>query len=122
MDDALSFPLAGSLILGLAFVPWATEVILQLRLQARFLEALPPADRAALPPHPADPRVWFLGSPRFQHALWRSSRRDLPYDSPGLAGLKRRMRASLYRQIVWVGSFAATVAVLLGNGWRPVWP
>lgn len=115
----MDFTLLGWTVIAVAFAPWTTEVFLQLRLQTLLLGILPPSQRAALPPHPVDPRLWALSSPRFQRALWRHERRELPSDSEQLLSLKRRLRASLCRQLVWVGTFATTVAVLLGNHWHP---
>jgi hypothetical protein len=114
-------PLAGMLLLAVAFLPCATEVFHQLRLQARFLAALPRPDREALPRHPRRPSLAFLGSTRFQLALWRAFRRDLPGDLPAVAAIKRRMRASLRREIAWMAGFATTLTLLLGSGWRPIW-
>jgi hypothetical protein len=111
--------LLGSLIAGLAFLPWIVEVFFQVRLQARYLEALPPATRASLPPHPRRAVLGFLGSPRFAMAVWRSFRRDLPDDPPPVLELKARMRASLRREIAWALGGLAIVVVLVHGGWRP---
>jgi hypothetical protein len=111
--------LFGTLIAGLAFLPWIVEVFSQVRLQARFLEALGPAARAALPRHPSRPLLAFVGSPRFALAVWRSFRRDLPDDEPPVRALKARMRASLRRELVWALAGLAVVAGLVRAGWRP---
>jgi hypothetical protein len=111
--------LLGTLIAGLAFLPWIVEVAFQLRLQARFLEALPPETRAALGRHPRRSVLAFLGSTRFQLAVWRSFRRDTPEDLAPVLELKRRMRASLRREIAWALGGLAIVAVLVYGGWRP---
>jgi hypothetical protein len=111
--------LLGTLIAGLAFLPWVVEVFFQVRLQARFLEALPPATRAALPAHPRRPLLGFLGSTRFALAVWRSFRRDTPDDPPPVLELKARMRASLRREIVWALGGLGILAVLVHGGWRP---
>jgi hypothetical protein len=111
--------LLGNLIAGLGFLPWIVEVAFQVRLQARFLEALPADKRAALPRHPRRPLLAFLGSTRFQLAVWRSFRRDAPDDEPPVLALKARMRRSLRREIVWALGGIAILAVLLRGGWRP---
>jgi hypothetical protein len=121
ISSAIDRPLAGMLLLAVAFLPCATEVFHQVRLQARFLAALPRPDRDALPRHPRRPWLAFLGSTRFQLALWRSFRRDFPDDPPAVVAIKRRMRASLRREIAWMAGFATTLALLLGSGWRPIW-
>src|SRR5262245_15755116 len=106
-------PLARTLIVGASALPWIAEVIVQLRLQSRFLTALPEAARAALPRHPRRPWLAFLGSTRFQVALWRQFRRDLPDDVPAVLTLKRRMRRSLWREAAWVAGLVATGVVML---------
>ena len=111
--------LFGTLIAGLAFLPWIAEVFFQVRLQARYLEALPDDARAALPRHPRRPLLAFLGGLRFELALWRSWRRDAPDDPPGVLALQARMRASLRREIAWALGGLAIVGVLVHAGWRP---
>jgi hypothetical protein len=111
--------LFGTLIAGLAFLPWIVEVFFQVRLQARFLEALPAEARAALPRHARRPLLAFLSGPRFELALWRAWRRDAPDDPPPVLELKARMRRSLRREIVWALGGLAIVAVLVHGGWRP---
>lgn len=111
--------LLGTLIAGLAFLPWVVEVAIQVRLQARFLEALPLESRAALPRHPRRPLLAFLGSTRFQLAVWRSFRRDAPGDPEPVLALKARMRASLRRELVWALGGIAILVVLVHGGWRP---
>lgn len=118
MDRAL----VGNLVLGAAFAPYVVEVILQVRLQARFLAALPEATRAALPPHPRRPWLAAVGSVRFFLALWRCFRRDYPDDPAPITVLKRKMRASLRRELVWGVGGVAVLIVLLSLGWRPIWP
>jgi hypothetical protein len=112
--------LLGSLIVGLAFLPWAVEVLFQVKLQARFLAALPPATRAALPPHPRRPWLAFLSSARFHLALWRYARRDLPEDPDDVLALKRQVRASLRRELVWAVTGIGVAVVMLACGWRPL--
>jgi hypothetical protein len=111
--------LFGTLIACLGFLPWIVEVAYQVRLQARFLEALPPSARAALPRHPRRPALAFLGSTRFQVSVWRSFRRDTPDDSPDVQALKERMRASLRREIAWALGGVAILVALVHGGWRP---
>jgi hypothetical protein len=111
--------LVGTLIAGLAFLPWIVEVFFQVRLQARFLEALPAETRAALPRHPRRPMLAFVGSTRFALAVWRSFRRDAPGDPPPVLALKARMRRSLRREIAWALGGLTIVALLVHAGWRP---
>jgi hypothetical protein len=111
--------LLGTLIAGLAFMPWVVEVFFQVRLQARYLEALPDEARASLPHFPRRPLLGFLGGPRFEIAVWRSWRKDVPGDPPSVLELKARMRASLRREIAWAAGGVAIVAVLVSAGWRP---
>jgi hypothetical protein len=112
----------GTAIFSAAALPWIVEVFFQLRLQARFLEALPASARAALPRHPRRPVLAFLGSARFQLAVWRSFRRDRDDDLSQVRALKRRMRISLRREIAWALTFLGTLIALLATGWRPFWP
>jgi len=118
----MDLSLLGTLALGLAFVPYAVEVIFQVRLQADFLMALPPDERASLPPHPR--HVWLApaGSVRFFIALWRTVRSASPTDSPRVAHLKQRIRSSLRREIVWGTTGLLLLTYLLAIGWRPIWP
>jgi hypothetical protein len=111
--------LFGSLIACLAFLPWIAEVAFQVRLQARFLESLPTETRAAMPPHPGRPLLAFLGGPRFQLAVWRAFRRDVPGDSEPVLALKARMRASLRRELAWALGGLGILLVLVRAGWRP---
>jgi endonuclease/exonuclease/phosphatase (EEP) superfamily protein YafD len=118
MDQSLM----GTLLLGVAFLPWVAEVFWQVRLQPRVLEALPPAARAALPPHPRRAALAFVSSARFQLAFWRLARRELEDDSPRVRALKRQVRASVVRELGWIVVGLGTLAVLVANGWRPGWP
>jgi hypothetical protein len=111
--------LARTLVAGAIFVPWVVEVLFQVRLLKRFLEALPPEERAALPPHPRRALLGFLGSTRFHLAVWRSFRRDRVGDSGALAALKGHMRDSLWRELGWASAGVATLTVLVSRGWRP---
>jgi hypothetical protein len=108
-----------TLFAGVVFAPWVVEVLLQVRLLERFLATLPPEERAALPRHPRQPLLGFLGSTRFHFAVWRSFRRDRLGDEPELSALKARMRASVRRELCWATAGVGTLAVLLSDGWRP---
>ncbi len=112
----------GTLVLAILVVPYAGEVFYQVWLQARFLAALPEDVRAALPPHPRRPVLSFFASLRFQIAVLRYARRNLPDDSPKIAYWKRRMRASMLRESFLLGSLVLSTVVLLALGWRPIWP
>jgi hypothetical protein len=111
--------LVRTLVAGAMFAPWVVEVLVQVRLLARFLEVLPPEARAALPRHPRRPVLGFLGSTRFHLAVWRSFRRDQLGDAPAVTAIKRRMRASLRREIGWAVAGLSTLLVLVSRGWRP---
>ena len=114
--------LVGTLLLGVVFIPYIVEVALQLWQQARFLAALPDTARSSLPPHPPHPWLAVLGSLRFQLALWRYIR-HLDADEPdSIAALKRRMRTSLRRELVWAVGGLAVLSTLVASGWRPPWP
>jgi len=114
--------LLGSIVLGAAFLPYAVEVFVQLRLQARLLAALPEPVRASLPAHPRRPWLACVGSMRFFLALWGCFRADAAGDSPRVRTLKRHMRASLNRELVWAVGSAGVLLGLLCQGWRPLWP
>jgi len=108
--------LIGLAIVGLAFLPWGAEILYQVSLQARFLEALPPATRAALPPHPRRAVLAFLASWRFHLALLRCARRDLPEDPDDVLALKGKVRASLSRELVWaLGGLTTAAVVIFGS-------
>ena len=111
--------LAGALILGLVALVYAAEVAGQLWLQARLYAALPLATRLAFPPHPHEPSLLFLGSPRFHWALLRFIFRDGFADLGEVAALKGCARASIARQALLVLAFAGTAALLCYIGWRP---
>jgi hypothetical protein len=119
MPTPMNRSLFGLLIVGVAFLPWIVEVFYQVGLQARFLKAMPPDARAALPAHPKRAALAFLSSTRFHLALWRYARRDLPTDPPDVADLKRQVRASLKREALWLVLGLATVVILVVRGWRP---
>ena len=114
--------LLGTLLLAAVFVPYTLEVLGQVRLQARFLAALPSSTRAALSPHPRNPWLAMGASTRFFLALWRCARREGPDDSDRVRAMKREIRASVRRELVYLASGGVLVTALLASGWRPVWP
>jgi len=114
--------LLGTLLLAAVFVPYTIEVLWQVRLQARFLAALPSPVRAALPPHPRNPWLAMGASTRFFFALWRCARREEPDDSDQVHMMKREIRSSVLRDVVYLASGGVLVTALLASGWRPVWP
>lgn len=118
----MDFELLGSLILFAAAIPYVVEVLRQTPLQARVIAALPPATRAAFPPHPRHPWLTVFGSVRFFLALFRWALRDVPDDGPEIRELKRRMRMSALREGAFALGFLTVLIVLLRSGWRPVWP
>ena len=109
------------LVIAVAVTPYVIEVLSQLKLQARFMAALPEETRAKLPPHPRSPWLVGAGSVRFYLALWRYLRRDLDDDPPVVVDLKRRIRASLRRELGFALGAALVIALLLIAGWRPPW-
>jgi hypothetical protein len=113
--------LVGMLVIAVAIAPYVIEVLSQLKLQARFMAALPEEARAKLPPHPRSPWLVGAGSLRFQLALWRYVRRDLDADPPVIVELKREIRASLRRELGFALGAALVIALLLIAGWRPPW-
>ncbi len=117
MDQSL----VGTVLLGVAFFPWIVEVLWQVRLQPRVLASLPEATRATLPPHPRRPWLVLASSARFQLAFWRLARREDPDDSPMVRELKRQVRASLHRELIWAFAGLGTLVALLARGWRPGW-
>lgn len=110
--------LVAALALGLVMVLYVAEVLWQVRLQARFLAALPVFARAALPPHPRQPWLAFASTPRFAVALWRSFRCDLPDDVAAVIALKRQMRASLRREFVLIALAVLAGGALIALEWR----
>jgi hypothetical protein len=122
LSGRMDLSLTGTVVLGATFIPFVVEVFFQTRLLTLFLEALPERARSTLPRHPRRRSLAFLGSTRFHLAVWRSFRRDLTEDPPPVIVLKRRMRLSLWRELIWGTCFGATLAVLLAVGWRPIWP
>jgi hypothetical protein len=116
-----SFEVVGTYVVAAAAVPYVVEILAQLPLLARVMRALPEETRAALPPHPRHPWLAMFGSMRFFFALLRFARRDQPADSAELRALKRRIRATLFREAVFGVLFWGTVIALWVRGWRP-WP
>jgi len=114
--------LVGTLVLAPLVLLYTVEVFYQVWLQARFLEAIPAKTRAAFPRHPKRAFFSFFASLRFQIAVLRYARRDLPDDAPLTTHWKRRMRASMTRELILQASLVVTIGVLLWLGWRPVWP
>jgi hypothetical protein len=114
--------LRGALVLAAAAVPYVVEILSQVPLQARVIAALPPATRAALPPHPRHPWLTVFGSTRFFLALFRWALRTSADDAPEIAALKRRMRWSAARELSFGALFFSVLAALLRSGWRPAWP
>jgi hypothetical protein len=114
--------LRGSLVLAATAVPYVVEILSQVPLQARVIAALPPAVRAALPPHPRRPWLTVFGSTRFFLALFRWALRTTSDDSPELAALKRRMRWSAARELLFGAAFVTVLVTLIRSGWRPAWP
>jgi hypothetical protein len=52
----------------------------------------------------------------------RYARLNLPDDAPLTTHWKRRMRASMVREVILQACLAVTTGALLWLGWRPVWP
>jgi len=120
--SAVDFALVGSLILFAAAIPYVVEVLRQAPLQARVIAALPPATRAALPPHPRRPWLTVFGSMRFFLALFRWALRDAPDDAREIQDLKHQVRMSALREWLFGLGLVTVLVLLLHAGWRPVWP
>ncbi len=86
------------------------------------IAALPPATRAALPPHPRRPWLTVFGSVRFFLALFRWALHDAPDDPREVRTLKRKVRRSVFREATFALGFVTVLVVLVRAGWRPVWP
>ena len=114
--------LVGTLVLAPLVLLYTVEVFHQVWLQARFLEAIPAEVRAAFPPHPKRAFFSFFASLRFQFAVLRYARGKSPGDTAITAHWKRRMRASMVREVSLQISLAIATGILLWLGWRPVWP
>lgn len=111
--------LLGSLIAVMAALPYVIEVLSQVPLLARVMEALPEEVRARLPPHPRRGAHALFGSTRFFLALFRYALRDDAADGPAMARLKRKMRASAVREGLFAVVLIAVTVVLWRGGWRP---
>jgi len=114
--------LVGTLVLAPLVLLYTIEVVYQVWLQACFLEAIPAAVRAAFPPHPRRAFFSFFASLRFQFAVLRYARINAPDDAPLTTYWKRRMRASMLREVILQACLVVTTGVLLWLGWRPIWP
>jgi hypothetical protein len=112
--------LLGTLVLAPLVLLYTVEVVYQVWLQARFLEAIPAKTRAAFPRHPRRALFSFFASLRFQIAVLRYARRDLLEDAPLTTHWKRRMRASMFRESILLSCFAVATSVLVWMGWRPI--
>jgi hypothetical protein len=112
----------GTLVLAPLVLLYTIEVFYQVWLQARFLEAIPQDVRARFPRHPRRALFSFFASLRFQIAVLRYARLNLPDDTPLTTYWKRRMRASMLRESILLGCLTVSTGVLLWLGWRPPWP
>ena len=110
---------AGLVVLAPLVLLYTAEVFYQVWLQARFLEAIPADVRAAFPRHPRRALFSFFASLRFQFAVLRYARINLPDDAAVTTLWKRRMRASMVRESILLSCLAVAVGVLLYTGWRP---
>jgi hypothetical protein len=115
----MDLTLVGTLALAPLVLLYTIEVFYQVWLQARFLEAIPPDVRAAFPRHPKRALFSFFASLRFQFAVLRYARLNLPDDAPLTTYWKRRMRASMVRELILQACLAVTTGVLVWLGWRP---
>lgn len=112
--------LLGTLVLAPLVLLYTVEVFYQVWLQARFLEAIPPAVRATFPRHPRRAFFSFFASLRFQIAVLRYARIDSPDDVPLTTYWKRRMRASILRESILLSCFVVGGSILVWLGWRPI--
>ena len=112
--------LVGTLVLAPLVLLYTVEVFYQVWLQARFLEAIPAAVRAAFPPHPRRAFFSFFASLRFQITVLSYARLDLPDDAPLTTYWNRRMRASILRESILLSCFAVAGSILVWLGWRPI--
>lgn len=112
--------LVGSAIALTAALPYVIEVLSQLPLLARFVEALPEEVWGGLPPHPRCASRAVFGSTRFFLALFRYALRDLPADGPATLRLKRSVRASMLREGLFAALLVGVTAALWQAGWRPL--
>ncbi len=119
MASAIDRSVVGTLVLAPLVVAYTVEVFYQVWLQARFLEAIPQTVRAGFPRHPRRALFSFFASLRFQIAVLRYARIDLPEDATLTTYWKRRMRASMVREAILLSCLAVTAGLLLWLGWRP---
>jgi hypothetical protein len=115
----VDFQLAGLLIVAAAAAPYVIEILRQVPLLTRIIEALPPEERARMGRHPNNPRLGVFGSTRFFLKLFRHAVRSVPGDTPQLADLKRRARWSAVREGLFAVLLVTAVVVLWRQGWRP---
>lgn len=108
-----------SVIALVAALPYVIEVLSQVPLLTRFVEALPEEVRAALPPHPRRSARAVFGSTRFFLALFRYALRDHAADGPAMKRLKRQVRASACGEWLFAALLVTVVVVLWRGGWRP---
>jgi hypothetical protein len=83
---------------------------------------VPPGVRGSWPRHPRRRWLSFYASLRFQIAVLRYARLNLPDDTPEVAFWKRKMRASMVRESCLLGGLGIALVVLIVLGWRPIWP
>lgn len=111
-------PLLGIIIIAAAHVPFAWEVLLQLRLQAK-LYPMVPSRIAQLPQAPSRGTRIIFAPPRVQKALYRYVWQDEPGEQHEVQSLKRRLRRSWRRKVGFAVAGLAVTLVLLYRGWRP---
>jgi len=112
--------LTGSLVVGVAALPYVVEILRQVPLLTRVMSALPADVRAELPPHPRRPHLAVFGSARFFLALFRYALRNDGRDPGEIVALKRKMRASAVREALFGMVFLLAVVVAWRHGWRPL--
>lgn len=111
-------PLLGSIIIAAAHVPFAREVLLQLRLQAKLFPFVP-RHIAELTGAPSRGSRIIFAPPDVQKALYRYVWQDEPGEQPEARAIKRRLRRSWRRKVVFAVAGLAVALVLLYRGWRP---
>lgn len=119
MDDLQSL---GLLLIAVVAAPYILEIVRQVPLLTRLLDALPAEQRARLGRHPRDARLGMFGSTLFFLRLGRITLRTDPNDSAELTALKRAVRRSIVRELIFGGLLLAAVLLLWRQGWRPPWP
>jgi len=108
-----------TLIVSAVAIPYVVEVLSQVPLLTRVVEALPADVRAALPAHPRRSRYAVFGSTRFFLALFRWALRDQVADDTAVRRLKRKMRTSAFREAMFGASLMVVVVLAWRYGWRP---